>query len=124
MAMKRQHSIMRFREVKVMSVCRRHKHRVHTKKFGVGSCVCFRDWDFGLFTGIFHWKGTVLSRIWPTVVFFMLYSTAVLFIPNQFVMSSSDNTAITVLGIILGSLLGIRTNAAYERYRVHTQLIP
>ena len=72
--------------------------------------------DFGLAVGIFQWKGTVLSRIWPTVLFFMIYTTAVVFIPTRFVMESADTTSVTILGIILGSLLGIRTNAAYERY--------
>ena len=74
--------------------------------------------DYGLASGIFLWKGTVLSRIWPTICFFMFYASVIVMLPKSFEMTATyyDTTAITILGIILGTLLSIRTNAAYERY--------
>ena len=56
------------------------KHNNHNNKT--------HEIDFGLASGIFYWRGTVLSRIWPTVLAFMIYAWLIVYIPPEFVMST------------------------------------
>ena len=51
------------------SVASNHHHN-RANKLG-------HDIDVGLVAGIWKWKGTVLSRIWPTVLLFMIYAAGV-----------------------------------------------
>ena len=95
---------------------RRFSTRNSTSKHHHHRSNSLQDIDVGLISGIWKWEGTVLSRIWPTVLVFMIYAAGVVFLPTAWVMDTPDTTSITILGIILGTLLGIRTNAAYERY--------
>ena len=65
------------------STSKHHHHRAN--KLG-------QDIDVGLLSGIWKWEGTVLSRIWPTVLVFMIYAAGVVFLPTAWVMDTPDTT--------------------------------
>jgi len=66
-----------------------------------------------------RWRGSVLPRILPKLVFFLLYSALITSI-NQLlhnrVSLATTNTLVTVIGLVTSLILAFRTNTAYDRF--------
>ena len=66
------------------------------------------------------WTGSVLPRVYLTVIFWTLYST--LFVLTSELgglrekLSAPNTAPVTLIGFAISLLLGFRTNSAYERW--------
>ncbi|KAG2022359.1 hypothetical protein CC2G_000117 [Coprinopsis cinerea AmutBmut pab1-1] len=71
-----------------------------------------RKWDLDLF------NSTILSDVWPDILFFTAFSTAVTLVhqltPHKL---GIDTQLLVVAGVVLGLVISFRTSSAYERYR-------
>jgi len=64
----------------------------------------------------FRYKGTVLRHIWWQVILMMVYTVAVVVVHKYAKLSLNfGQTLIPVIGLVVGLLLGFRTNGANGR---------
>lgn len=73
-----------------------------------------------LFAGSFttqKLKATVISDVWPQLMFFTLWAAAIVLI-DRFTDTklAVNNQLLTVLGVVLGLVISFRTSSAYERF--------
>ncbi|MEI6765118.1 MAG: bestrophin family protein [Bacteroidota bacterium] len=68
---------------------------------------------------LFAWRGTVVANVLPRVIFFMLWTSLVIYlyhlgyIPKE---KQIDPLVYNVVGLALGLLLVFRTNTSYDRF--------
>ncbi|KAJ2927045.1 hypothetical protein H1R20_g10051, partial [Candolleomyces eurysporus] len=63
-------------------------------------------------------NATVLSDIWPEIIFFTAFATMVAVVNEKIEESLAiGNQLLTVGGVILGLVISFRTSSAYERYQ-------
>jgi len=62
-------------------------------------------------------KATVISHVWPGLLFFTLVATVIVLV-DKFTETklAVNNQLLTVLGVVLGLVISFRTSSAYERY--------
>ncbi|MEI6123907.1 MAG: bestrophin family ion channel [Bacteroidota bacterium] len=68
---------------------------------------------------LFAWKGTVLWGILPRIIFFMGWTTLIVYCYEHGMISKNikiDMVVYNVVGLALGLLLVFRTNTSYDRY--------
>lgn len=67
---------------------------------------------------LFVWRGSVVPRILPRLVFFFLYAAVVTFV-NQRVVAmpvTLEPTSLALLGVTLAIFLGFRNSTSYDRF--------
>lgn len=68
---------------------------------------------------LFAWKGTVIKGILPRIIFFMIWTSAMVYLYDHNIISKDikiDMVVYNVIGLALGLLLVFRTNTSYDRF--------
>lgn len=64
-----------------------------------------------------RWRGSVLPRVYPKLIFFTLFSTLITCVHKLVPVNLGiPSSLITILGLVTGLLLVFRTNTAYDRF--------
>jgi len=67
---------------------------------------------------LFWWfriRGTVIPSVWWKVLLILVYTLGILCIDEFVYRVAFPHTLIPILGVVVGLLLGFRTNSAYDR---------